>query len=61
MTILKIIHLAISILLILSVLIYTTLPSKFNKIKLFLLIEETVLCIFSLVILAFTIYQRMHL
>jgi len=55
MTMLKIIHLAISILLLLSTLIYTTLPSKFSKVKLFLLIEETILCVFSLVILIFII------
>jgi len=55
MIILKIIHFATLILLLLSTLIYTTLPSKFSKVKLFLLIEETILCVFSLVILIFII------
>jgi len=47
MIILKIIHFATLILLLLSTLIYTTLPSKFSKVKLFLLIRrDNFMCFF---------------
>lgn len=55
-----ILNLVILIFLLLSVLVYAILPSKFSKTKLFLLIEETILCISSLVILLVTIYQRIR-